>query len=68
MADLVNRKHGGKRQTFERMRDLLHEIMDDTDVRAGMSVDIARRVEEVLADADATELADLEAPPPQHGA
>lgn len=63
MAELVSTTRAGRRQTFERMRDLLRDAIDDPDVRAGMSVDMARRIEEVLADADATALSDLDQPP-----
>jgi hypothetical protein len=63
MAELVSTTRAGRRQTFERMRDLLRDAIDDPDVRGGMSVDLARRIEEVLVDADATELSDLDQPP-----
>lgn len=63
MAELSSTTRAGRRQTFERMRDLLHETMDDPELHAGMTVDMARRIDEVLADADATDLDDLDQPP-----
>lgn len=60
MAELSSKTRAGRRQTFERMRDLLHEAMDDPELHAGMTVDMARPIDEALADADAT---DLDQPP-----
>jgi len=63
MAGSVSTTRARRRQTLERVRDLLRDMIDDSDLRARMSADIAWRIAEVLADADATELSNLDRPP-----
>jgi hypothetical protein len=52
MADMLSTKRNYRAEAqpvFEDMRRLLERIRDDEDMRAGMSVHMAREIDEVLA-------------------